>query len=125
MVGDVNIRRDPQLRKLVEEEIEARVIEVEITDDKAQSLDWSVVSALLVGDQTAAQRAVPMMRPGGSLLTLTYVGAERWTPHYNVMGVAKAALEASVRYLAADLAAVPSGGAILALGRTVFRIAQW
>jgi enoyl-[acyl-carrier protein] reductase I len=44
-----------------------------------------------------------MMRPGGSLLTLTYVGAERWTPHYNVMGVAKAALEASVRYLAADL----------------------
>ena len=44
-----------------------------------------------------------MMRTGGSLLTLTYVGAERWTPHYNVMGVAKAALEASVRYLAADL----------------------
>ena len=40
---------------------------------------------------------------GGSLLTLSYVGAERWTPHYNVMGVAKAALEASVRYLAADL----------------------
>lgn len=40
---------------------------------------------------------------GGSLLTLTYMGAERWMPHYNVMGVAKAALEASVRYLAADL----------------------
>jgi enoyl-[acyl-carrier protein] reductase I len=52
-----------------------------------------------------SQRAVLMMRPGGSLLTLTYVGAERWTPHYNVMGVAKAALEASVRYLAADLGA--------------------
>jgi enoyl-[acyl-carrier protein] reductase I len=50
-----------------------------------------------------AQRAVPMMRPGGSMLTLSYVGAERWTPHYNVMGIAKAALEASVRYLAADL----------------------
>ncbi len=43
------------------------------------------------------------MRDGGSLLTLTYYGAEKWMPHYNVMGVAKAALEASVRYLAADL----------------------
>ncbi len=63
-----------------------------------QALDISCYSFLAV-----AQRAVPMMRPGGSLLTLTYVGAERWTPHYNVMGVAKAALEASVRYLAADL----------------------
>ena len=51
----------------------------------------------------AAQRAVPLMRPGGSLLTLTYLGAERVMPHYNVMGVAKAALESSVRYLAADL----------------------
>ncbi len=43
------------------------------------------------------------MKPGSSLLTLSYFGAEKWTPHYNVMGVAKAALEASVRYLAADL----------------------
>jgi enoyl-[acyl-carrier protein] reductase I len=43
------------------------------------------------------------MPNGGSLLTLTYYGAEKWMPHYNVMGVAKAALEASVRYLAADL----------------------
>ncbi len=51
----------------------------------------------------AAQRAVPLMRAGGSLLTLTYLGAERVMPHYNVMGVAKAALESSVRYLAADL----------------------
>jgi enoyl-[acyl-carrier protein] reductase I len=50
-----------------------------------------------------AQRAVPLMSRGGSLLTLTYYGAERVMPHYNVMGVAKAALEASVRYLAADL----------------------
>lgn len=49
-----------------------------------------------------AQRAVPMMTDGGSLLTLSYYGAERVMPHYNVMGVAKAALEASVRYLAAD-----------------------
>ncbi len=50
-----------------------------------------------------ARRALPLMPNGGSLLTLTYIGAERVTPHYNVMGVAKAALEASVRYLAADL----------------------
>ena len=50
-----------------------------------------------------AQRAVPMMAKGGSLLTLTYYGAERVMPHYNVMGIAKAALEASVRYLASDL----------------------
>ena len=50
-----------------------------------------------------AQRAEKLMKPGGSLLTLTYYGAEKVMPHYNVMGVAKAALEASVRYLAADL----------------------
>jgi enoyl-[acyl-carrier protein] reductase I len=50
-----------------------------------------------------AQRAAPLMTEGGSLLTLTYYGAERVMPHYNVMGVAKAALEASVRYLAVDL----------------------
>jgi enoyl-[acyl-carrier protein] reductase I len=50
-----------------------------------------------------ARRAVPLMKEGGSLLTLSYFGAERVMPHYNVMGVAKAALEASVRYLAADL----------------------
>jgi len=49
------------------------------------------------------RRAVPLMSQGGSLLTLTYAGAERVMPHYNVMGVAKAALEASVKYLAADL----------------------
>ena len=50
-----------------------------------------------------AQRAEKLMTEGGSLLTLTYYGAEKVMPHYNVMGVAKAALEASVRYLAADL----------------------
>jgi enoyl-[acyl-carrier protein] reductase I len=50
-----------------------------------------------------AQRAEKLMPNGGSMLTLTYYGAEKWMPHYNVMGVAKAALEASVRYLAADL----------------------
>jgi enoyl-[acyl-carrier protein] reductase I len=49
------------------------------------------------------QKAAPLMAPGGSLLTMTYYGAERVVPHYNVMGVAKAALEASVKYLAVDL----------------------
>ncbi|MBN8899979.1 MAG: SDR family oxidoreductase, partial [Rhodospirillales bacterium] len=51
-----------------------------------QAMDISCYSFTAV-----AQRAVPMMRAGGSLLTLTYLGAERWVPHYNVMGVAKAA----------------------------------
>jgi enoyl-[acyl-carrier protein] reductase I len=50
-----------------------------------------------------ARRSAVLMPEGGSLLTLTYFGAEKVVPHYNVMGVAKAALEASVRYLAADL----------------------
>ncbi|HYS45285.1 MAG TPA: enoyl-ACP reductase FabI [Rhizomicrobium sp.] len=50
-----------------------------------------------------AQRAEKMMPKGGSMVTLTYLGAERNMPHYNVMGVAKAALEASVRYMAEDL----------------------
>ena len=49
------------------------------------------------------RRAAPLMTAGGSLLTLSYLGAERVMPHYNLMGVAKAALEASVRYLAVDL----------------------
>lgn len=50
-----------------------------------------------------AQRALPLMPQGGSMVTLTYYGAEKVIPHYNVMGVAKAALEASVKYLAMDL----------------------
>jgi len=65
-----------------------------------QALDISCYSFVAL-----AQAAVPMMQGGGALLTLTYLGAERVMPHYNVMGVAKAALEASVRYLAADLGA--------------------
>ncbi len=69
-------------------------------DNFVRSLDISCYSFTAV-----AQRAVPLMKDGGSLLTLTYYGAERVMPHYNVMGVAKAALEASVRYLAADLGA--------------------
>lgn len=63
-----------------------------------QAMDISAYSFAAV-----SQRAAAMMPDGGALLTLTYLGAERWMPHYNVMGVAKAALEASVRYMAADL----------------------
>ena len=63
-----------------------------------QAMDISCFSFAAV-----AQRAAAMMKPGGAMLTLSYLGAERVTPHYNVMGVAKAALEASVRYLATDL----------------------
>lgn len=64
----------------------------------AMSMDISVYSFTAV-----TQRATKMMREGGSCLTLTYYGAEKVMPHYNVMGVAKAALEASVRYMAEDL----------------------
>ena len=67
-------------------------------DNFIRSLDVSCYSFTAI-----ARRAAPLMNPGGSLVTLTYYGAERVMPHYNVMGVAKAALEASVRYLAVDL----------------------
>ena len=65
-----------------------------------QALDISCFSFTAV-----SRRAAALMTQGGSLLTLSYLGAEKVVPHYNVMGVAKAALEASVRYLAADLGA--------------------
>ncbi|ACM25713.1 enoyl-ACP reductase FabI [Agrobacterium sp. SHOUNA12C] len=67
-------------------------------DNFARTMDISVYSFTAV-----AQRAERIMNDGGSLITLTYYGAEKVMPHYNVMGVAKAALEASVRYLAVDL----------------------
>jgi enoyl-[acyl-carrier protein] reductase I len=64
----------------------------------AQAMDISCFSFTAVG-----QRAAALMTDGGSMVTLSYLGAERVVPHYNVMGVAKAALEASVRYMATDL----------------------
>jgi enoyl-[acyl-carrier protein] reductase I len=67
-------------------------------DNFLMTLNISVYSFVAV-----AQRAKAMMSPGGALLTLTYYGAEKVIPHYNVMGVAKSALETSVKYLAADL----------------------
>jgi len=81
-----------------------------------------------------AQRALKLMKPGGALLTLTYLGSQKVTPNYNVMGVAKAGLEASVRYLAADLGrdgirvnAISAGpmrtlaGSVISESRSVFR----
>ncbi|MDE1130651.1 MAG: enoyl-ACP reductase FabI [Ascidiaceihabitans sp.] len=67
-------------------------------DNFAMTMDISVYSFTAI-----MQRAEKMMTDGGSALTLTYYGAEQVMPHYNVMGVAKAALEASVKYLAEDL----------------------
>ena len=67
-------------------------------DNFLMTMNISVYSFVAI-----AQRARAMMNPGGSLLTLTYYGAEKVIPHYNVMGVAKAGLEASVKYLAMDL----------------------
>ena len=84
-----------------------------------------------------ARRALPLMTEGGSLITLTYEGAVRVMPSYNVMGVAKAALEASVRYLAADLGpqgvrvnAISAGpmrtlaGAVIGSARYVYRVSR-
>jgi len=94
-----------------------------------RSLDISCYSFTAV-----AQRAAAMMNDGGALVTLTYLGAQRVMPNYNVMGIAKAALEASVRYLAADLGrdnirvnAISAGpmrtlaGAAVGDARTVFK----
>jgi enoyl-[acyl-carrier protein] reductase I len=79
------------------EELKGKYLET-TAENFAQTMAISCYSFTAV-----AQRAVPLMTEGGSLLTLTYLGAERVMPHYNVMGVAKAALETSVRYLAMDL----------------------
>jgi enoyl-[acyl-carrier protein] reductase I len=78
----------------------------ELTGRYIETSEGNFTKSLLISCYSftaVAQRAEKLMREGGSLLTLTYYGAEKWMPHYNVMGVAKAALEASVRYLAADL----------------------
>ena len=78
----------------------------ELTGRYVDTSEGNFTKSLLVSCYSftaVAQRAEKLMTNGGSLLTLTYYGAEKWMPHYNVMGVAKAALEASVRYLAADL----------------------
>ena len=79
------------------EELKGRYVDTS-RDNFRLTMDISVYSFTAV-----AQRAEKLMNKGGSMVTLSYYGAEKWVPHYNVMGVAKAALEASVRYLAADL----------------------
>jgi enoyl-[acyl-carrier protein] reductase I len=78
----------------------------ELTGRYVETTEANFTKSLLISCYSftaIAQRAEKLMPNGGSLVTLTYYGAEKWMPHYNVMGVAKAALEASVRYLAADL----------------------
>ena len=78
-------------------ELRGRFVDTSL-DNFLMTMNISAYSLVAV-----AQRAARMMPEGGSMLTLTYYGAEKVVPHYNVMGVAKAALEASVRYLANDL----------------------
>src|SRR5471032_2129837 len=109
-------------------ELKGRYVDTSRTNF-ARSLDISCYSFTAV-----ARRAAAMMAPGGALLTLSYLGAQRVMPNYNVMGIAKAALEASVRYLAADLGrdnirvnAISAGpmrtlaGAAVGDARTVFK----
>ncbi len=78
-------------------ELRGRYVDTSLANFR-MTMDISVYSFTAV-----CRRAAAMMPDGGSLLTLTYYGAERVMPHYNVMGLAKAALEASVRYIAEDL----------------------
>ena len=79
------------------EELDGRYVDT-TRDNFLRTMDVSVYSFTAM-----AKRAEPLMKDGGSLLTMTYYGAEKVMPHYNVMGIAKAGLEASVRYLAVDL----------------------
>tara|TARA_B100000029_G_scaffold515866_1_gene625094 strand:+ start:1943 stop:2779 length:837 start_codon:yes stop_codon:yes gene_type:complete len=79
------------------EELKGRYVDTS-AENFSQTMQISCYSFTAV-----CRRAASLMKEGGSLLTLSYYGAERVIPHYNVMGVAKAALEASVRYIAADL----------------------
>ncbi len=79
------------------EELDGRYIDTSAANFQL-TMNISVYSFTAV-----AKRAEPLMSPGGTLLTLTYYGAQKYVPNYNVMGVAKAALEASVRYLAVDM----------------------
>lgn len=80
-----------------QEDLQGRFVETS-RDGFATALDISAYSLVAL-----ANRVRPLMPHGGSILSLTYYGAEKAVPHYNVMGVAKAALEASTRYLALDL----------------------
>lgn len=79
------------------DQLEGRYVDT-TADNFSKSLLISCYSLTAI-----AQRAEKLMTDGGSIITLSYYGSEKWMPNYNVMGVAKAALEASVRYLAADL----------------------
>ncbi len=106
-----------------------------INTSRSNFLDSLDISCYSLVD--LSRRAVPLMKDGGSIVTLTYMGSQRVTPNYNVMGVAKAALESTVRYLANDLGgkgitvnAISPGpmktlaGAAIGGARTVYRTAE-
>ena len=82
---------------LIKSELRGRYVDTSL-DNFLMTMNISAYSFVAV-----AQRAEKMMTNGGSMLTLTYYGAEKVVPHYNVMGVAKAALEVSTKYMARDL----------------------
>ncbi len=118
VVGDCDVTHDDALNKVFQELASSWatldfVVHCVAFSDKDQltgryidTTAENFVNSLLVSCYSftaVAQRAEKLMPNGGAMLTLTYYGAEKWMPHYNVMGVAKAALESSVRYLAADL----------------------
>ena len=96
-LGDDRLRR-PRDRLFRQERAARASSSTPAIDNFLMTMNISVYSFVAV-----AQRARAMMADGGALLTLTYYGAEKVIPHYNVMGVAKAALETSVKYLAMDL----------------------
>jgi len=79
-------------------ELKGSFVDNTTRENFARTMDISAFSLV-----ACARRAAPLMRPGGAIITLTYLGAERVLPSYNVMGVAKAALEACTRYIARDL----------------------
>ncbi|MDQ7019315.1 MAG: enoyl-ACP reductase [Robiginitomaculum sp.] len=80
------------------EGLKGSFVENTTRDNFKMTMDISVFSFV-----AAAKRAAPLMKDGGTMITMTYLGAERVIPNYNVMGVAKAALEATTRYMARDL----------------------
>src|ERR1051326_2282855 len=94
---------EKRVRPLAESVGSDMLVECDVTDEATLGNFLQTMEISCFSFTDVCRRAAPLMTEGGSLLTLTYYGAERVMPHYNVMGIAKAALEASVRYLAVDL----------------------
>jgi enoyl-[acyl-carrier protein] reductase I len=98
-------RIEKSVRELAESVSSPLVTECDVRSDEHLERVFREVGDALDGGLACARLAEPLMeaRDGGSILTMTYLGGERAVPHYNVMGVAKAALDSSVQYLAWDL----------------------